>query len=263
MGSTSKDIKFAINAQEQTLNSIKSLQNLEKRLYENLEKVSTSGKDKDLQRQIVNKINDISQTKIVLFDQLQSMYISAHSGGEKKDHDLSEQLKIVSVVEKQLKDSKSKSEVYNNENINNIRQIEINTYYTKKYKAYYQILQIIVITCIPLIILSLLGKFNVLSNQLLMILGIVVIIPGAIIIIQKMVNISSRDNMDFDRFNINLKQNKKDYPKEKKDKKDKKDQDDDFGFDSSGLGCYDESCCGDGLKFDKKKSICVIAKGDK
>ena len=74
MSSSSKDINFAINAQEQTLNSIKSLQNLEKRLYENLEKLSSSNKDNNLQKQIVNKINDISQTKIVLFDQF-SLFI--------------------------------------------------------------------------------------------------------------------------------------------------------------------------------------------
>jgi len=261
MSSGSKDMRFAINAQEQTLNSIKSLQNLEKRLYENLEKVSSSGSDKDLQRQIVNKINDISETKLVLFDQLQAMYVSAQTGTKKKDDDLSEQLRIVGVVENQLKDQKSKSQSYNNENINNVRQIEINTYYTKKYVAYYQILQIIVIACIPLIVIAILGRFNIFSNQILMILAIIVIIPAAIIIIKKMLNISSRNNMDYDRYDVQISKNKKDYPKESS-KDDKSDDDIFSGGEIDGVGCVDDGCCGDGLKYNKAKSICVIAKGN-
>ena len=258
----SKDMRFAINAQEQTLNSIKSLQNLEKRLYENLENVSSGGNDKDLQRQIVNKINDISQTKLVLFDQLQAMYVSAQTGIKKKDDDLSEQLKIVGVVENQLNDQKSKAQSYNNENINNVRQIEINTYYTKKYVAYYKILQIIVITCIPLIGIALLGRLNILPNKILMILAIIVIIPASIIIINKMLNISSRNNMDYDRYNVQISKNKKDYPKNSSSKDGKSDDDISADAEIDGVGCIDDGCCGDGLKYDSSKSICVISKGN-
>lgn len=279
------EINFANNAQLQTLNSIKSLQDLEKSLYANLEKSSANNESKESQKQIINKINDISQTRIALFGQLQSMYATEIDTLTNTDTGVSDQLKIINVVEQQLKDAKSNSNVFEKENINNIRQIEINTYYSKKYKAYFDILQTIVYACIPLIVIFLLARYNILSAISATILAIITIIPPSIIILYKMINISSRNNMDFDRFDLPFdinsvttsgggdgkgKHGGKDKGKHGGKDKGKhggnnggNDGGNNGGGGNLGLGCIGSECCGSGLEYNKTLEQCVIPSDDK
>ena len=46
----------------------------------------------------------------------------------------------------------------NEENIQKLRMIEINTYYSKRYKAHIELMKLIIIFLIPILILSILLK---------------------------------------------------------------------------------------------------------
>ena len=89
------------NMPEQTMNNIKNLQNLEKQLYINLQNESKNN-NKDRQAAIIKQINDISQTRINMFEQLKSVYQLLDNNFESDRNNLANQLTTLSVVEKNL-----------------------------------------------------------------------------------------------------------------------------------------------------------------
>ena len=87
------------NMPEQTMNNIKNLQNLEKQLYINLQNESKNN-NKDRQAAIIKQINDISQTRINMFEQLKSVYQLLDNNFESDRNNLANELTTLSVVEK-------------------------------------------------------------------------------------------------------------------------------------------------------------------
>ena len=248
---------FGTEAQEQTLHSIQSLQNLEKELYSNLEKMTANDENINLQKQIINKINDVSQTRIALFDQLRTMYITVHDTVNFQRDNLDSQLKVIRIVEKELAEAQKRSGLFKEANLNNKRKIEINTYYSKKYRAYYEILKIIFYTLIPLIVIVLLYKFSIISEKLALILGILIIIVPAVLILFKLTSISLKNNMNFEKINFFFDPNKSGLPKPPSNSG--RSNDLTFGVG----GCFNSFCCGEGLEYDEKSSLCINPKSSK
>ena len=186
--------------QGQLLNNIKSLQNLEQELYLNLEKLPKDSSNIDSQKEVVDRINHISQTRIGLYSQLYKIYSLLQKNVTTEQQELKDQLKLVNIVEKQL--NKSKLQINTNKalNNNNLRLIEINTYYTQQYNAYFGILKRIVYLCLPLLILTALKKFNLFPSMILNISKIIVLTVGLFFIIPKVIDLYMRDNMVFSEY---------------------------------------------------------------
>ena len=218
--------------------------------------MSANDENVDLQKQIINKINDVSQTRIALFEQLQSMYLSIHDSVSDRRGDVADQLKVVGIVETELKGARERAGLYKQANQNNLRKIEINTYYSKKYKAYYEILQIIVYTCIPLIVILFLGKYEIISDKFATVLGILIIIIPAVILLYKIVAITTKNNMDFDKLSFSFNPNDEGLPEPTEGKKDSDGKGNGFGFG----GCFDSQCCGEGSQYDSEQHICIVPK---
>ena len=244
-------IKNFDNAQQQTLNSIQSLQNLEKSLYANLENLSANDGSINLQKQIINKINDVSQTRIALLGQLQAMYLNIEDDISSERTELVDQLTLIGVVETELKNNKLRMGSLKDANANNKRMAEINTYYSKKYAAYFKILQLVVYTCIPIIIVNLIGKIFSVPSIATRLLGILFIVIGGYFIIRRVFDLYSRSNMVFDQYNVGSKA--PDIP----------DTTGDIGLDIDvdipEPECIGSECCGAGLKYDSKNAVCVVS----
>ena len=187
--------------QGQIINNIKSLQNHEQELYLNLEKLPSDGSSVDNQKEVVDEINNISTSRIALYSQLHSIYLLLNDNVTTEKKDLDEQLKLINIIEKQL--NKSKLQINRNKklNTNNMRLIEINTYYSKQYVAYYYILKLIVYLCLPLLILAVLRQKGLISSVVVNLLGILVLTVGLIYIVPKIIDLYTRNNMDFDEYN--------------------------------------------------------------
>ena len=255
------------NAQQQTLNNVQTLQQLEKELYKNLEKMTANNENKDLQKKLINKISDISQTRIALFEQLQSMYLTAQDNVKDKKDNLVDQLTLLGLVEKEMKNNKARMGTVSKYNYNNVRQAEINTYYNKKYKFYNEILKIAIYLCISLLVVVFLWRLKILPDIFAQGLGIIGIIVCGTLITIKVVDLSRRKNNAFDEYDVPFDPSTADLapPSDKK-------SDDfvkikgDFGkpfdslniFSNKGDICEGENCCGAGLEFNNDRGICVI-----
>ena len=265
---SSPNMKLEDNAQKQTLNSIKSLQNLEKELYLKLGKLPSENANQDQRQIVINRINDISQTRISLFQQLNSMYLSINHEIENKQNDLIDQVIIVNTIEDELKISKNamnkidKNNIENknsikNKNNDNLRMTEINTYYSKRYKAHYKIILNIIYLCIPLLVLALLNKRYLISSTVTNILGGFIFLFGLFLILPQVADLYFRNNMVFDEY---------DFPFDSTNSPDVTEHDNDKLNDINNKNkikniddyCIGPNCCSPGMEFNDKQNSCVI-----
>ena len=138
---------------------------------------------------------------------------------------------------------------------NNLRQIEINEYYSLKNNAIIEIFKIIIIALIPITILVILTKFAFIPKNIVSTFSIIIIFAVIIIITMKILSISSRDPRNFNHFKIPFDANTKELEDAGK-------------LDSisnllskefhGNFGCFDDSCCSKDMKFDNKKKKCIL-----
>jgi hypothetical protein len=183
---------------DQIINQIKSLQTTEMKLYDSLEGKSLNA---DQQKQIIDKINQISQMRINLYANLKEMYSYYQEDVSSSRNTLNNQMVSVDVIENELNDSKRRLNLLEAQKDNKIRLVEINTFYGKQYDAHKQIMQIVVIICIPVLILTVLSSKGILPSKITALLTGIIIIIGLFIIGAKIIDLSNRDNMNFDEYN--------------------------------------------------------------
>jgi hypothetical protein len=136
-------------------------------------------------------------------------------------------------------------------NANTIRMTQINTYYSKKYKAYSEIIKIIIFMCIPLLIITILTKRHILPSSVGTILGTILFIICLILIIPKIIDISYRNNMVFDQYDFSLDPSDPRLPSVNENRSEVLEQEA-----ASGLTCSNASCCNSGMSFDRVIGKC-------
>jgi len=186
--------------QGQIINNIKSLQNLEQELYLNLEKLPSDSSSIDSQKEIVDRINNISQSRISLYEQIHSIYLLLNDKVSTEKQDLDDQVRLINISEKHLNRSKQQINKNKNLNRNNLRLTEINTYYSQQYTAYNFILKLVVYLCTPLLIIAVLKQQGLLSSTVTNLLGILILTIGLFFIIPKIIDVYMRNNMIFNEY---------------------------------------------------------------
>ena len=182
---------------DQIINNIKSLQTTEMKLYDSLEGKTLNA---DQQKLIIDKINQISQMRMGLYANLKDMYSYYQEDVSSSRNTLNNQMVSVDVIENELNDSKRRLNLLETQKDNKIRLVEINTFYGKQYDAHKQIMQIVVIICIPVLILTVLASKGILPPKITALLTGIIIIIGLFIIGAKIIDLSNRDNMNFDEY---------------------------------------------------------------
>jgi hypothetical protein len=253
------DNKMDNNSEEQQLQilkNIETLQNTEKELYSELENKATNSEA------IINRINQLSQVRISLFKSLNNTYKSLQKNVNNSRTELVELLTVVSIVEEELNNAKAQlNQLYDIKN-GKMRMVEINTYYGKQYKAQTGLMKLIIFVFIILLILVILYKKELIPDNIAKILLGVVFALGAFFIIRRLLDISVRDNMNFDEYDWNF--NPEDQPKavyETDTSKlvgDTKIKDNSHKF--FGIDCIGAQCCTDGMKYDSDMRACIKEK---
>lgn len=233
-----------------TLQSINDLQNLEKQLYTNLEALSSSQTPNiDEQKQIIDKINNLSNTRVNMFNSLSDLYTTSENEVSKSRKELMDKIVVAKVMENQLNNMKSiMNEVQDIKN-NKLRMVEINTYYGKRYQAHTDLMKLIIKVCIVLFILIVINKRQLLPNSIVNPLMLIVVGLGLFFVIRQVWDLSIRDNMNYDKYN---------YPAMNKDDiKNRASYDYNKVF--TGFGDLDNwSICGDGTHFNHDKNQCLV-----
>lgn len=181
----------------QTLNDIKTLQTNEMQLYSSLNNDKLTPEERN---QIMGQINQISQIRINLYDSIKTMYDNALLYASSTNDILVQQMTAINIIENELNESKKELDLIQSNKNNKQRLIQINTYYGKQYDYYKYIMQVVVFSCIPIIILTILGNNGFIPYFINNILISAIIIIAIIIIIYSIIDLSNRDNMNFDEY---------------------------------------------------------------
>ena len=232
---------------EQIINQIKTLQTTEMKLYDSLESRSLNS---DQQKQIIDRINQISQMRINLYASLKDMYSYYQEDVSNSRNTMNNQMVSIDVIENELNDSKRRLNLLEAQKNNKIRLVEINTFYGKQYDAHKQIMQIVVIICIPVLILAVLANKGIIPPRLnALIMGIIIII-GLFIIGAKIIDLSNRDNMNFDEYNWYF--NKDEAPTSSSETGTSSDP-----WETTAATCTGAECCYENSTYDEIQNKCI------
>ncbi len=83
---------------------------------------------------------------------------------------------------------------------NNIRLVEINTYYGQKYSEHSYLMKIIVMMLLPILLLSILFSKGILPSKIYYILIAIIAIIGGIFIWKTVFSIVLRDPMNYEEY---------------------------------------------------------------
>jgi hypothetical protein len=149
---------------------------------------------------IINQINEIGQTRATLYNSLKNMASSYQQNVSTSQDTIQQQMFALDIVENELNEAKLRTQQLENEKYNKLRLVEINTYYGKRFDAHKEIVKVIVYVCIFMLITIILGKKEILPRNIYIVLNGMIIVIGIIVIGKKMIDLSNRDNMNFDEY---------------------------------------------------------------
>jgi len=246
-----------MSSQQETVNSIKNLQELEKKLHSEYNVLSPKDKMANLA-----KMSELSKMRVNLFNVLKSNY-SRDIVEDKTE--LNNQIATLTIVEEQLRDSKKVMQGLKEERNNKMRMVEFSTYFSEKYKAYNQLFLLILKWIVIIGVLAYVGNLNIVpenysskqnTNNFFLIIITVVTLYALFKILLEFYDIISRDNMNFNEYDFG-----DDYALDQALVKADTDAYDERQFqvfaENINLGCVDASCCSDGTMYDDIKKKCI------
>jgi hypothetical protein len=183
---------------EKILNDIQMLQQMEQQLFNNLE--TNTNLTPQQQQEIVEKMNQISNMRINLYQTLSGVNNFFESALSSSVGTLREQSVAIGIVENELNQAKKRLEALEQEKNNKIRLVEINDYYGDRYSEHSKLMKIIIFTLVPVIILAILNNKDILPNVIYYVLLLIVCLIGGYFFWSTYFSIISRDNMNYQEY---------------------------------------------------------------
>lgn len=234
------------------------------------------------QRELIDKINELSGARIDLFNSLNNMYDNSMRTSVNSRNDLVHQITALKLVEGELHNAKSHIDNLKTDRTNKLRMAELNMYQSDRYDAYVKFLKLILLVAIPSGLIFLLLKINFFTSpesdsgprlilkDLLIVVMCGILIYGTYRIIMSGYDLSVRNNMNFNSYDFDF--NADGGPTlleydEEQNKKIKMEFNKDFGMASSGIksdmsmlknaGCIGAECCSTGTVYSKSNHSCI------
>lgn len=239
----------------QMLNDIQSLQDIEQQLFSSLE--DNQGLTQSQQKQIIQKINDISNMRINLYQTLNNMNTNFQSSLQNSQGTLTEQTSAISIIENELNQAKEKLKLLEEEKNNKIRLIEINNYFGEKYAEHSALMKIVVAILFPILILAILNKKGILPTSIFTILVGIIAAIGFFFFWKRIISIWNRDSMNYQEYNFPFNPNS--APTTTTDPSNVSDPWVSTTSTSTTGTCVGDSCCGSGLVWDSSLNQCAVA----
>jgi hypothetical protein len=281
--SQNQDI-FSNERQQEILQQIQDLQNSEKMLYTSLENITADPKITDqlrlpLQTELIRKMNEISKLRINLFEYMNAHYQSIQQSVNQTRDDLVDKFALVKVVEEELNHAKQHLNSIQETKQNQLRMVEIHTYYSQKYQAYIEVMKhLIMFILIPVFVILYVQKQSYFPLPSMVNSGLngllaIILLYTIYYVSRKVIDFYSRDSQRFEEYDWtwNPEANKPsvyDYDADQLNLLHKKvsgdDNDEkpekDYAFEKAlgNLGCMNDDCCGKGLTFDTTLQKCII-----
>jgi hypothetical protein len=239
---------------EQTISNITDLQTIEMQLYEGLDSPQLT---QDQRSRIIDKINEIAQTRMTLYQGIGNMASSYQQNLATSNNALSEQMLAIDIIENELNEAKRRLNLLEEQKYNKLRLVEINTYYGKQYNAYKDVAKNIVYVCILVLIVVILGKKEIIPGNIYIALNVLIISIGAIIIGRQIIKLSNKDNMNFDEYDWYF--NKAEAPSSTT-LTDPSSSSSSNPWSMPTITCMGATCCNqaDGFTYDSTQNMCVL-----
>ena len=234
---------------EQIISNIKNMQTNEMQLYVSLDNQNLT---QEQRTDIINRIEQIGETRQTLYNSLNNMASSYQQNVTTSQNTIQQQMFAIDIVENELNEAKGRAKALENQKYDKLRLVEINTYYGKRFSAHKEIVKIIVYICIFMLITIILGKKEILPRNIYITLNGMIIVIGIIVIGKKIIDLSNRDNMNFDEYDWYF--DKKEAP----GNTGTTESADPWG--SVKATCVGDMCCNptQGLIYDSVNKVCVL-----
>jgi hypothetical protein len=191
---------------EDTLHKISQLQKTEEQLYkaltQNAENVALGKPNTfsdDEIKDITTQINSLSAARVNLYNSISETYHSQAVNETNAQASLKQQTKTLQLLEQELNKSKKNLSKLKDEKYNQLKMIEINTYYSKQYDAHRRLMRMITIigACLLVAIGLEYTPLKVVSTPL----TILICSIGAFLVGKRLINMILRRNDNYDEFN--------------------------------------------------------------
>lgn len=229
------------------LNDIQSLQTMEQQMFNTLETNTTLTSEQ--QTELISKINQVSSMRVNLYQTLSGLNGYYQNALITSQGTLDDQLSAIQIVENELKQAEQQLNILEEEQNNQIRVVEINTYFGDKYQEHANLMKIVIFTLVPIIILAIINKTGILPNSVYYVLVCIIVAIGAYFFWIRYGSIISRDNMDYQQYDWYF--NPDSAPTGSSNSSDP------WVNNGTSGSCIGEYCCSTGQTFDASINQCI------
>lgn len=196
---------------QETVNNIKELQEIEKYMFQNLQQLS--GEGSNTQQEIIDKINELSNMRISLFNRLKNDYSGSQGELDSSRRQLADQVTMVGVMENELTRLKRNIKTLENEKNNKIRMVEVGNYESDRYLSHIGVMRIIAYSSIIILIASVLLQNGLISSGITTIIIIGTLVITLIMLLYKGYDMYMRNSFDYNKYDFTYdpSQDKKGY----------------------------------------------------
>jgi hypothetical protein len=194
---TATSAASGMNARQQgIINNIARIQAIEKQLLNKL----NGAMDAEQRSEIVAQINDLAKARGDLYNNMNDFSSQLETVASERRNALVQNSVAVNVIRDQIENSSNTLDGLQQEKSNKMRLVEINNYYGKKYEFQTDIMKIIILTCVPVLVISVLLKKGFIPNLIATGLIILIVAAGVIAVARKVMDLNRRNSFNFDQY---------------------------------------------------------------
>ena len=236
----SQMIQQELQKDDQTLQTIGQIDAQIQSIYNNLEALSVqTNPDVNKQNALLQQIQQLQALKSSLYTSVSASYASNQANVADSRNSLVDEIAVTGVVGKELQNATKNLSALEQARYNKVRMAEINNYYSEKYGAQTNVMKTIVYFCIPILILGILMKKEILSKNIsLALIGILVGL-AIVVVVYQAIDLARRNNMVFSEYNFPFDSENVDLDSDSNDDDQPKQQD-------RTMSCAAEACCPEG-----------------
>jgi hypothetical protein len=149
---------------------------------------------------IVAQINDLAKARGDLYNNMNDFSSQIETVASERRNALVQNSVAVNVIRDQIENSSNTLDGLQQDKSNKMRLVEINNYYGKKYEFQTDIMKIIILTCVPVLVISILLKKGFIPNLIATGLIIIIIAAGVIAVARKVIDLNRRNSFNFDQY---------------------------------------------------------------
>ena len=237
---------------QEVLDVIKVLQTTEQGLQDQL---TANGSDStltaDQRESILTQINELAQTRVELYNTLETSYDGSVQNVSDSKKVLADQGVVLGILENQMNQAKYKLKKLNEAKNNKLKMVEINSYYSKDFSAKSGIMKSVFFYFVVICIALLLGKFKLLPVNISNGLTALVLLYGTLMTLRKLWDVGKRRPNNYDEI---------DWWWSPGDLQNLVNTDSSNNWtmgDMFKTPCVDSKCCAEGTIWDPTKYLCI------